>query len=284
MVDVHLVITDRLPAGTDARAEVDPLVAACADLGIEATPVRWNDDSVDWSAAPLTVIRATWDYFDHPDEFVAWGERVRSVTQLQNPWSLVRWNMHKRYLIDLAAAGFPVIPTRVVGPDRDLELPDGPELIAKPVTGGGARGTFIGLRSDQAFIDRIHQEAEQSELVVQPLIESIRDQGETSVLCIDNEVVNATRKVPAAGDFRVHEVYGGTFTRIDPPGPECELAQRLVGYVAPRGSLLYGRVDTVRIDDRPHLMELEIIEPAFYLELNPAIATAFAQAVQARLP
>lgn len=283
MPDVHLVITDRSPAGSDISAEIDPLVEACARRGIEAAPVVWRDDSVDWAAAPLTVIRAPWDYFEHIDDFIAWGERVATCTQLQNPWSLVRWNLHKGYLLDLADAGFPVVPSVLVGPGRAFALPDGDELIAKPAVGVGALGSFTGGRDDGRFVAEVEARAERDELVVQPLIPSIRDLGETSILCIDLDSVFATRKVPAAGDYRVHETYGGTFGAVDPPGPELDLARRLLGYVAPRGPLLYGRVDTVTIDGRPHLMELEVIEPAFYVRLHPAVADAFALALAGRL-
>jgi hypothetical protein len=42
---------------------------------------------------------------------------------------------------------------------------------------------------------------------------------------------------------------------------------------------LYARVDLVRIEGRPHLSELELIEPSLYLEHLPGGAAAFAQAI-----
>ncbi len=59
-----------------------------------------------------------------------------------NPPAVLRWNIDKRYLRDLEAAGVPVVPTSWADPGGDtdadeLDLPDG-EIVVKPsVSGGG---------------------------------------------------------------------------------------------------------------------------------------------------
>ena len=61
----------------------------------------WSDPDVDWSASPLAVIRATWDYPQRYPEFWKWLARVETRTHLINDPQTVRWNSHKRYLADL---------------------------------------------------------------------------------------------------------------------------------------------------------------------------------------
>ena len=60
------------------------------------------------------MLRSPWDYVERLDEFLAWAEHVATVSALWNPTALVRWNTHKAYLLELAAAGAPVVPTVVL--------------------------------------------------------------------------------------------------------------------------------------------------------------------------
>src|SRR5690606_21134128 len=53
-----------------------PLVGALAARGIEASPVVWDDASVDWSGFDTVIVRSTWDCTARRDEFVAWAQRV----------------------------------------------------------------------------------------------------------------------------------------------------------------------------------------------------------------
>ena len=73
--------------------------------------VAWEDDAVDWASYDAVILRSTWNYTDHLDLFLAWAERVHSVTRLVNPLSVIRWNTDKRYLAELERAGFAVVPT-----------------------------------------------------------------------------------------------------------------------------------------------------------------------------
>ncbi len=67
---------------------------------------------VGWAAADLVAVRTTWDYSLRRDEFLAWAARVdASPATLQNPLSVLEWNSHKRYLVELSEAG------RAGGPD-----------------------------------------------------------------------------------------------------------------------------------------------------------------------
>ena len=60
------------------------------------------------------------------------------------------------------------------------------------------------------------------------------------------------------------------------------LAERALGAV--EEDLLYARVDMVRdAEGRWLLMELELIEPDFYLGSDPASGAGFARAVRERL-
>jgi hypothetical protein len=62
---------------------------------------------VAWHNAALPVIRSVWDYHLQPERFTRWLGHVSAVTTMLNPPHLVAWNMHKRYLMQLAAPSPP---------------------------------------------------------------------------------------------------------------------------------------------------------------------------------
>ncbi|MFP5373042.1 MAG: hypothetical protein ACLGI3_20185, partial [Actinomycetes bacterium] len=117
MTDVLFVTCADLPDGEPAG---HLLVSELAARGVAARWVRWDDPEVDWAAARLAAVRSTWDYEDHRDRFVAWAHDVAAATRLVNGPRVLEWNTDKAYLLDLAGAGLPVVPTVSVDDPADL--------------------------------------------------------------------------------------------------------------------------------------------------------------------
>ena len=67
--------------------DLPPLIAAFEG---DAVAVCWDDATVDWSAFDLALLRSAWDYVPRLAEFLAWCDRVATVTRLLNPPALVR--------------------------------------------------------------------------------------------------------------------------------------------------------------------------------------------------
>jgi len=235
--------------------------------------VAWEAPGVDWSAFDAAWIRTTWNYVDHHAAFLEWVDRVAGMTELWNPASVVRWNSHKSYLLDLADRGIDVVPTtlvrggEVLDLDRLLDERGWDEVVVKPAVGVGAVGAVrvgrpAGARaSSSSDVDRL----------VQPLVPEVAA-GEVSLIAVDGRVTHAVRKIPAEGDFRVHREYGGREVAHEPSRPELDLATRALAAVG--APLLYARVDCVPTAAGPLLMELELIEPSLFLPLAPPVARA----------
>jgi hypothetical protein len=84
----------------------DGLVAdALRRQGLSVVRRDWADPDVDWSDCRALLFRTTWDYFDRFAEFSPWLEQVSGQCRLFNEAALIRWNIDKHYLGDLAAAG-----------------------------------------------------------------------------------------------------------------------------------------------------------------------------------
>lgn len=253
------------------------LLPALAERGLDARWVVWDDPGVDWSEG-LVAVRSTWDYEQRLPEFLAWA---RSLPRMLNSAAVFEWNTDKAYLPQLIEAGVCVVPS--VGADSAGEVAAAVEgfgrAVVKPRVGAGGRGVLV-------VEDTLPDDLGRGPWLVQPLVDSVRAEGETSVFVLDGEVVSQARKVPAAGEIRVHEVYGGTTVAVPLTDEAADLARHTVRAAE---TLLgvrldYARVDAMRLPDgRLALSELEATEPGLYLEVLPANAGVFADLVAARV-
>lgn len=246
--------------------------------GVSARLVPW-DSTYDWTATDVVVIRSPWDYFERLDEFLEWTQKVESITRLANPSTVVRWNTHKGYLLDLAAADVAIVPTRLL-PRGTIDvptelLPDG-ELVVKPAVSVGAIGALRSRSDDPRTADHIVDLARNGDVLVQPFISSVLDSGETSLMFAGGRLSHAVRKVPAQGDYRVQDHHGGTVEPHQATPDEIALAEAALA-VAP-SSTTYARVDLVSTGRGPVVMELELVEPALFLDADPQAAENFVDA------
>jgi hypothetical protein len=126
MARVALVTCAQLPGlDNDTRLLADRLSAE----GMSVFPLVWDDPAADWTVGDLAVVRCCWYYAARRSELLAWAERVPS---LANPANVLAWNTDKHYLLDLAAAGVPVVSTMWVTPNVRWTPPDGGDWVIKP--------------------------------------------------------------------------------------------------------------------------------------------------------
>ncbi|MFI2707273.1 RimK family alpha-L-glutamate ligase, partial [Nocardioides sp. CER28] len=266
----------------DGESGGDSLLAALAERGVDAAWARWDDPGVDWAAADLVAVRSTWDYYRRTPEFLAWA---RSVPRLLNGADVIAWNADKAYLRDLAAAGVPTVPTEllddttlVTGLAAALERWE--SAVVKPRTGAGGVGVCVVSASSYDGLEGLVA----APWIVQPLVESVRTTGETSVFVFAGTPAAQVQKVPGGGDIRVNELYGGSSRAVVLTQEHAALAESAVAAAAARHGrpIDYARVDILEYDDRLVVSELELIEPGLYLDVEPANATAFADMVASR--
>ena len=280
-VDLLLATCADWLTGEPGAATLDDALAA---RGISARWVCWDAPDVDWAEA-LVAVRSTWDYETRREEFLDWAH---AVPRLLNGADVFTWNTDKSYLPELAAAGVPVVPTVVVEGEESLPpaIAEHGAAVVKPTVGAGGRGVVVFDGRDGGPGDLDESMLGVGPWVVQPLVESVRTEGEGSVFVLDGEVVSAAQKRPAAGEIRVHEMYGGSTVAVPVSDEAAALARRTVaGAEQLLGHWLdYARVDHLRLADGSlAVSELEITEPGLYLEELPGNGPAFAALVQRRL-
>ena len=184
-----------------------------------------------------------------------------------NPPEVLAWNSHKGYLVEIAGAGVPVVPTRLVAAGEGAGLSAGERelaLVVKPAVSSGSRGAERFGPGDPAAAAHLADLVAEGDALVQPYVESVAEHGERSLIFLGGRLSHAVDKVPAPGDYRVQEMYGGRYRAHSPTAAEQAAAERALA-AAPTAGLLYARVDMVEGPDGPQVMELELIEPELFL-------------------
>jgi len=272
--------------------------AAAGPAGYDLEHLVWSDPDAPWDDFDLVVVRSTWDYLERLEAFRTWLAEVDRLGTLHNPGPVITWNLDKRYLLELAAAGVPVIPTTVCEDAAAVQAAlagVAGEVVVKPVVSAGSRLTGRFTRGDAeapALAARIL--AEGTAVMVQPAVASVATDGEVCTLVFGGAVSHAVRKGPLLelGGGLVGGSYGHTLTP-ETLTPECravvdaavEAVQVLVAErFGVREPLLYARIDVVTLDDgSPAVLEVELAEPALFFEMDPDAAGRFASEVARRV-
>ena len=279
---------DGFVAGDD-----EALASRLGGLGYHAERPCWDDDRVDWSSLDAVVLRTTWDYHERLDEFLAWIDRVAARTRLFNPPEVVRGNVDKRYMRRLEGAGVPIVPTSwleapVSADDLRAALASfgAPAGVIKPVVGAGASGMLVfGERElDAAGAHADDQARRHGGALVQPLLQSVRERGELSVVLIDGLCTHAVRKAPAEGEWRVQIEFGGAYTLETPGDRERQVAADAVRALCPGEAPLYARIDLVEAPGvGPAVIEAELVEPELFFAWAPEAADELGRRLARRL-
>jgi len=251
-----------------------------------AVLVAWEDGSVDWASFDAAIIRSTWNYTDHLDDFLAWAERVAAVTRLVNPLSVIRWNTDKRYLSQLAGAGFAVVPTVYVAPGETA--PDNAlagHIVVKPTVGAGPKGAaLIGDDADAAglHLGALHAAGETA--MIQPYLDQVDAHGETALVYVGGAFSHAARKAPillrnmewSTGLYADEQIELAVATEA-----ERRLADAIVAalptLVEGGGDIAYARVDLLPTASGPFVLELELTEPSLFLSVDSEAAARVAE-------
>lgn len=277
-------VTDKKTIG---MTESDRLAArALQRLGCEVVSKSWDDPAARWNEFSAVVLRSCWDYHERIEEFRAWLDRLkREEVRVINPLEVVIANLEKSYLLGLAKAGLPVVPTEWIPKGSRISLVETmrrlgwAEAVLKPAISAGARDTWH-LRMAEAgpWEDRLRELLQRGDAMLQPFIPEIVSRGEWSFVFFGGGFSHAVIKKPHGSDFRVQESHGGSTTYLAPESSLLKKATELYRSLDLRA--VYARLDLVeRENPQVLIMEIELIEPAFYLEYYPPGAEKFALSV-----
>ncbi|KYF94438.1 hypothetical protein BE17_16265 [Sorangium cellulosum] len=102
------------------------------------------------------------------------------------------------------------------------------------------------------------------------------------VAAIDGRFAHGVRKRPNPDDFRVNGRYRPLApVSVVPEKEHVTAAEEVLRHVP--GRPVYARIDGILRGGRFVLMEIEVIDPALYLDMIPASANALADAIVAAI-
>jgi hypothetical protein len=271
----------------DLQADDRLLAAELEQLGFATRALVWDDAEQRLDDVSAVIVRTCWDYHFSPQYFLGWAKGLGSRgVQLFNPAATVVWNHDKRYLRELELAGVAIPETAwfeagasaVLG---NVMLDYGwKTAVLKPTVSATARNTFLVTQATApALQGKFDEMLASGAVMLQRFVENITTSGEWSFVFFDHQFSHAILKRPRGGDFRVQTEFGGTLEcNIIPRAALIEEARAILRHV--NAPWLYARVDAVEVSGHLCLMELELIEPALFLNSSPA-AARFAHAVAA---
>ena len=249
----------------------------------------WDDPDVDWSLAPVTVIRSVFDYHLRRDEFISWLDRVELLTAVSNAPEIIRWNSHKSYLKRVAEAGFPTIETEWLEQGQDVDLAAilerrgwaGKPAVVKPAVSASAYQTLRVEPNDVAAgQEHAVRLLKDGDALVQSYLHDFDTVGETALIWLGDRQTHAVWR-PSGISSTLEEAHVGR--QLQPAADELELAHAAHAWILPRP--LYARIDLIRTEEHGLLvLELELVEPALYLRHSRDYTAAFADAVIAEIP
>lgn len=262
------------------RVSRDLIVAAGSAQGVQFDVRYWDDMSLANDGYDAAIIRTCWDYHHRLSEFLeALDSHQRAGLPVHNTPDVVRWNSRKTYLKELGAAAIETLwvdKADAATIARAFDALDAAEIVVKPQVGAGSRETVRLKRNAWSEADLI--EAPREAAMIQPFLRAIETEGERSLFWFGGEFSHAIQKIPNAGDWLAN-IPGRTHFRTDPPPAAAMEAAEAARACAPK-DLLYVRIDLVLGDDgRWRVIEIEAIEPYFFLDFAPEGAANFVRAV-----
>lgn len=272
--DPAISASDRLYAGALERR------------GCRVTGAPWDGPREAFAGADAVVLRSTWGYFRALEDFRAWTEAIAAATRLFNSIDLVRWNLRKDYVVKLAAAGVRVprslvVPCEVAAIGQVFDETGWAQAVVKPASGASGHSVELLQRATLAGqVAGLADEARQVGVVVQEFLPEIAE-GELSLVYFDGVFSHAIRKRPPPGEFRSNSRYKPTRTAETPP---LAVTHQGAACLATLPEMpLYARVDGVVRDGVLIVIEVEVLEPALFMDFDPLSAERFAEATIKRL-
>ncbi len=253
--------------------------AALTAAGVSVEPRAWTEVG-DLSGVDAVLPLVAWGYHLRFAEWCALLDRMAEprAPPMLNPPALLRWNSDKAYLEQLAAAGVATVASRTVeafdvAALADARMAFGEELVIKPLVSAAADDTYR-LGPADGIPDRVRGKR----MLVQPFMPSITKSGEYSLMLFGGTFSHCIVKRPKPDDFRVQPHLGGSERPLAPPPGAIDLAKAALA--AAPALATYARVDMIEDEDGAlRIMELELIEPALWLQHAPDHGAAFAQAI-----
>eukprot|EP01102_Stenamoeba_stenopodia_P011327 TRINITY_DN346_c0_g1_i1.p1 TRINITY_DN346_c0_g1~~TRINITY_DN346_c0_g1_i1.p1 ORF type:complete len:355 (+),score=84.52 TRINITY_DN346_c0_g1_i1:168-1232(+) len=283
--------TKLLPLLADRQITVVPLIwSKHYENSLRKQKEKAEEDEV--LGYDAIIFRSCWDYHLKRDAFEQWLGLLSNITpkpKILNPIPVLKWNLNKLYLRDLAAKGVTIPKTLWFPSSSKLDNSDAfnlaalltdaelDEVVFKPI---------VSLSAHETWRSSVQQAAEHQErflklvqapslggMLIQEFISEVTTNGEMSFVFIRGKHVHTISKTPKAGDFRVQSELGAKQVSITPDPSTIQQAEAIMRSF---GEILIEK-RLINFD------EIDISELGFDDQTTAAIKVALDRILYARL-
>jgi glutathione synthase/RimK-type ligase-like ATP-grasp enzyme len=269
----------------DETFECDQILLDTLDAqNIDYDYLSWDSDFKKFKQADAVVIRMILDYPKRITEFRAWLDSLeREGLKVINPVPLMRWNIHKEYLVELSEKGVSIPKIYMGVLDRagiaDIMDNEGWEFaVLKRTIGSGGREMEL---VDRALINQEFIAKNKRDYLLQEYIPEIKTAGETSMLFFNGKFSHAIVKMPKDGEFRIHSWYGGDRNPAKVSKKDQKWAQDILDKLPEKAG--YARIDAILGKEENYLMEVEVIEPDLYFAQDNKAANRYIDMIKSQI-
>lgn len=249
------------------------------DEGIIAKKDGLKKANFNIKGCDVVFIKQLGKIFKEPDKFMSFLDIMENYKgKVLNDINSIKNNVSKQYLFDLYKAGFPVIPTKKfnknlrldqaknIAFDRNLE-----GLVIKPLVFGEQGQSVRQLNSFENNYEFEEYKKINGELIIQPLIKGIFENGERSLVYLGKDFAHAVSKY--SGRFKINAATDTVWKRHNPSREEFDLCNKILEYWPDK--LGYTRIDLISHEGKYLISEVEAINPNFYIENIPELGEEF---------
>ena len=279
---IGIVTCKKVAALTKSEQALIPLFK---EKNIVAEAVVWNNPAVIWEQYAYLIIRSIWDYHLNPIAFNQWLQYLATKNiKTLNALSILQANQHKFYLKKLAEQGIKIIPTLFIKQTNNFNLAEvrsmgWEKVVIKPAVSASSFLTDLFTVSDIDAIETKYQPiAKERDLLVQKFMPAIQTFGELSIIFFNRKYAYTVLKTAKEKEFRVQSEYGGNTRLYQPTESIIQTASNILTHFS--GDMLYARVDGLVINGEFILMEIELIEPQLFFDLDQQFIHQFVEAAR----
>eukprot|EP01091_Cochliopodium_minus_P002328 TRINITY_DN1218_c0_g1_i2.p1 TRINITY_DN1218_c0_g1~~TRINITY_DN1218_c0_g1_i2.p1 ORF type:complete len:256 (+),score=51.40 TRINITY_DN1218_c0_g1_i2:1144-1911(+) len=241
-------------------------------------------------------MRTVWDYTEKYEEFCEWLDKIENLgISVYNETKFLRWNSHKKYLLDLEKEGVDVIPTVLLEKGCKYEEvckiannKEWPYFVIKPCVSSCGQNCHKveSVNISQKIKSQIQNLLNTREMLLQKFISSVKVKGEISLVFFGEKFSHAILKRPLQNEFRVQ---GGKIESVNAEKYQIEFALKCIRaakkFLFKKNDkdklVLIARVDLLFSNDgkQMYLNEFEAFDPELFLRKSPSSTNLYVNSI-----
>ncbi|ARF10731.1 glutathione synthase [Hokovirus HKV1] len=241
------------------------------DNNIKIVIKKFDEDKINPNKYSGCLLFSSWDYFNNIDKFLSLLESCKNI--MINPYKTIKWNINKKYLLDLQKWNIDIIPTFIVNKSVDFNnyLTKYKKIVMKPLQGANSYNIFM---SDNIDFLNDNKKNYDDEFIIQPFLEEAKI--EYLMVFFNYEYSHHIIKktiIDKDQPSRLNKV----IINKGLPQDFIEIGKNILTTIKNNGyDTVYARIDGILYNNKFHVMEVELIEPnLFFNDVNKEIISNY---------